>query len=413
MTTPEPHSSTVEPTYAGVPLLQFAAVVAGQAEGFLLAHILTLEGLDAATWRRAELGFRPLLARGGEALARYQARLVEAQDRLSRRAPPLDEEIDAWASFLALAGRQRDVTALLREHALVPNDLARLGRLWERRLAEDPALAERAVERAAQAERSEPTLPALRLQEPRLVASPAARQVSGSVDRAPAPAACAPPDGPALDLVAFARLAGELRARPTARREAFARHGLSLESGEALERVWRERLRGDPALHADFRALSAHHERSIGAASELAAHPSPSGAAVPSRALEGVAELAAASPRASIDETQALDLQAIWGASDALPFERARGGHPTYEPVPVALTVEQYASLCALCAEYPEPHAVTATEGRFGVPHGARDALDRHWQQRFEAEPAVRAAWRARLVEYRAWLVSERHRGRV
>ena len=150
-----------------------------------------------------------------------------------------------------------------------------------------------------------------------------------------------------------------------------------------------------------------------------------------------------------IHETATVDLAEIWGKGDALPFRGSASAPPPTrvpqsvqlaqsaqsaatseldrtapagivlkiddappfsagaERPPVDLTVEQYASLCALCAAYPD-HA-GASNVRFGVHDGAaRDRLDRYWQSRFDGEPEVRAAWQTRLQAYRAWLESER-----
>ena len=154
----------------------------------------------------------------------------------------------------------------------------------------------------------------------------------------------------------------------------------------------------------------------------------------------------------SVNETQGVDLRAIRGAGDAVPFKGSQsapppstapslpalpdgdldrtaptgialcvvgpalpfeqGGHGRLEPPPVDLTVEQYASLCAMCAVYPEPAHQTQLNTRFGVGgqiqgERARDRLDQHWQRRFEREPALLETWRVRLQEYRGWFAAE------
>ncbi|MBI4957609.1 MAG: hypothetical protein HY908_36725 [Myxococcales bacterium] len=418
MTTREPQSSAGEPAFGGVPLLQYAAVVAAQGDGFSREDVLAVEGLDTTAWRRAELGFRPLLARGGEPLIRYQDRLVEAEERLARRATPLDEDVDVWARFLAVAAKRKDMSALLHEHGLHPNDLARLGRLWGRRFADDPALAERAAQRVAQPAGSQDALPVLRLEAARLVPSPAARQRAHSATRPAAESAPrAQTPGPELDLDAFARLDAELRTRPAARAVAFARHGLCLARGEAVEREWRERLRGDALLGADCRMRSAHHERLLRLAAESAVaidastrtQPSPASVVAATPAAPSAARPAAGAHELSpplalgVNQTAIVDRHLL--GLDALPFRGVEPARPPATPEPQRLPSAQ-ARADSQGPSFDRRNASGRLAGHLGrgrrapvracprTPCDGRDRGDRGACPRFLDAGAVRVALR-------------------
>ncbi len=89
----------------GVPLAQFAAVTAALVEAFPLRAVLAIEGLDAATWAKADRGWTEKLDQDPALLSRYEAELVLAQERLHSReeAPPGDD----GARAPARAGKAR------------------------------------------------------------------------------------------------------------------------------------------------------------------------------------------------------------------------------------------------------------------------------------------------------------------
>ncbi|MCC6522798.1 MAG: hypothetical protein IT373_09070 [Polyangiaceae bacterium] len=258
-----------EPVVAGVPLLQYAAVVAALDDELSLEEVLDTEGLDPATWQAAHAGFRVLLCQDPRAFARYGERLAEAQDRLARRVIPLDEDLDAWTTFLAHASAH-GTDALLAEHELRLGDLARLERLWGWKLAESTILVRRAGKVRSRLGAALPPLPPIHVGPTLLKASPAARPAAA---RASGAAGGPPPSGRAelrLTLDDYAGLEAELHVRSTERERVLARHGLDAEAAEQVARAWGAALRRDPALAADFRALRAHHVRQLGYRTEAA-----------------------------------------------------------------------------------------------------------------------------------------------
>jgi hypothetical protein len=71
-----------ETVVAGIPLPQFAAVVAALSEGFGLRAVLAIEGLNAAQWTEADPGWSDRIHQDPKLLARYQTALTVAQSRL-------------------------------------------------------------------------------------------------------------------------------------------------------------------------------------------------------------------------------------------------------------------------------------------------------------------------------------------
>lgn len=89
--------------------------------------------------------------------------------------------------------------------------------------------------------------------------------------------------------------------------------------------------------------------------------------------------------------------------SGALPFGKEKGGAPASErPLP-ELTLEQYASLCASCAE--QPHLIAKTHASFGLPVPAmRDRIDQQFKQKFDADEALKAKFDGLVEQYRDWI---------
>jgi hypothetical protein len=89
--------------------------------------------------------------------------------------------------------------------------------------------------------------------------------------------------------------------------------------------------------------------------------------------------------------------------------EHLRAKSPAAPSVPapppiVPLTLAQYASLCVELAAAPNRGAEILARYRLTTPQ--RDHLDRHFQERFTREPAVRAEWERACATYRAWLAT-------
>ncbi|MBI4702916.1 MAG: hypothetical protein HY744_17500 [Deltaproteobacteria bacterium] len=96
----------------------------------------------------------------------------------------------------------------------------------------------------------------------------------------------------------------------------------------------------------------------------------------------------------------------------ALPFDLVgRPASPVApgspeDDTPPALTLEQYASLCAEHAAYPDREAQIETRYQIRDRPG-RARLDRHWQERFAREPALRSEWERLRAQYQAWLTQQ------
>jgi hypothetical protein len=131
-----------------ISLAQYAAVLAGLAEGHQLGRILACEGISPASWPDAEEAWSDRIAHEAGAekglQAEFDEHLATAQDRYGRRLPPLDEDLRAFLDFRRRWSTDPDPPALLARLGLRVGEVARLSRLWSTRLASDPALAEQA-----------------------------------------------------------------------------------------------------------------------------------------------------------------------------------------------------------------------------------------------------------------------------
>jgi hypothetical protein len=86
----------------------------------------------------------------------------------------------------------------------------------------------------------------------------------------------------------------------------------------------------------------------------------------------------------------------------ALP-KPAEPAPPPPAPAPVPpFTLEQYASLCVELSAAPARVADTLT--RYRLTAAEREALDRHFLDRFTREPSLRGAWQRACATYRDWL---------
>ncbi len=285
--------------YGGVTLEAYAGVVAALAEGFPLAEVLRRERIPSEQWGAAEPEWKRRLAEdgatGGPYFALYQERLTVAEECLSRAVAPIDDGLEAWLAFLDGWAKSAEPRAYWQEKlGLNVNDVSRLRRRRQKRMAEDTEVAIAAAETAA---RGAGPLPPLRIAPAALRPFPwskgggAAPPIAdgGSAGSAPA----APADEEFL-LDRYARISAELAAFPRARAAVFGRHGLTEATFRELESRWRPALTG--VVGADYRRLVAHHRarldagqkaalsKSATAAGRLPPAPPPASAAPPQQA---------------------------------------------------------------------------------------------------------------------------------
>jgi hypothetical protein len=168
----------LDPTLTGTSLAQYAAVVAALAEGFALDAVLAVEGVRATDWRRAARAWRTHLVEqaakkdGSELFQHYEKELATAEDRLGRSVAPLDDDLNAWLAFLHAWAAEAEPAALLEQLGMTMNDVARLRRRWDARMASDERLRKQAEDEAKGARRA---LPPIRLGEALLRPSPATK----------------------------------------------------------------------------------------------------------------------------------------------------------------------------------------------------------------------------------------------
>ncbi len=179
--------SSVE-SFAGVSLVQLAAIAAARAQGFPLEEILNAEGLEMDAYRAADIEYKCRLADSGERerlIAAYQEELSRAEDRLQRQISPLDDDIESWVRFLGTYGEQSSPAEWLTALGLTSTDLSRLSRTWKKRLDTDVALGKRAEKLAMQ--KMPYDISSLRVALAKLVPSPLAKPQTKSSLRETAP----------------------------------------------------------------------------------------------------------------------------------------------------------------------------------------------------------------------------------
>lgn len=360
-------NGALDPSQHSVPLAQLAAVEAALAEGFDLAQVLAIEGIDEVEWRAAEAAWKASLASAGGAdlFAAYKAKLTEAEDRLSRRVAPLDEDLNAWASFLKVWSAHPSPFAFVRSLGIGFNDISRISRKWAAHLERDKALRARAGDIAEQAK---PEVPPLRVEPAALRPSPAARS------RAPEPA----PAPPILISSAQGGLADDRYGTLPA---------VSLSGGPALPFGLPD-PDAPPWLPPPHR--SPPHSTGtapVRVARELLLRP-----ALPFLGAEPPPLLAAAG---DINETAPL---VDFMLSPALPFAAPE---PAGDSPP--LTLEQHASLTLELALYPERRLDVLR--RYRTSEARLERMNEDFKRRFVADPALSAKWWEAYKTYHAWLM--------
>ncbi|MDI1482515.1 hypothetical protein [Polyangium sp. y55x31] len=235
-------------------LPELAAFEAARAQGFSEAAIVTAQGLDQNKLRPALTQWKITLAGDAALRATYEIELAQAEDRLTRRVPPLDENLEAWVAFLAAYAAHPAPFTLLRDLGLALPDLSRLGRLWARRLDAAPALRDRAARLAADGPPR--ALPAVRPAEPILVPPKVARPEPPTTVPAPPPRVEPEPrlPPPALTLEQHASLTVELAMAPDKRAEILARYRITPEQKSELDRHYERLVQRDASKHAAWHA---------------------------------------------------------------------------------------------------------------------------------------------------------------
>ncbi|MBW2525492.1 MAG: hypothetical protein JRI23_15000 [Deltaproteobacteria bacterium] len=272
-------AGTADRDEARVEIGHYAWITAALAEGFGLAEVLRIEGLERDLWNHAELAWRTRLATEPTVQDDYRTHLAEAEDELGGQVTPLGDDLEAWVLFLKIYGDHEAPFELLAEQRLRPGDLARLQRKWANRLEADDKLVERAGElrervdqRAAEGEQL--VLPDITVTLRPLKPSPFARTVDpdGAEPTAveqPAARAAAADDAPQISLYDYAALCAALDDEGADEEAVLGAYGFSLEEGRRLHRAWTARMRADPALAADFRTLHRHFNEREGFRGEI------------------------------------------------------------------------------------------------------------------------------------------------
>lgn len=128
-----------------ITLQQYAAILAGVAEGHQLARVLAREGVEPARWPDAEEAWSDRVAREGgvdsRLLTELDEHLAAAQDRYGRRLPPIDEDLRAFLDFRHHWTTNPDPRLLLASTGVRLDEVARLSRIWSVRLAASAELA--------------------------------------------------------------------------------------------------------------------------------------------------------------------------------------------------------------------------------------------------------------------------------
>lgn len=353
-----------------LPLEHYAAIVAALGDEHALAEVLAVEGVPLSAWARADVSHKARLARDPEAFEGFVRALFEAEDRAARAVRPLADDAPAWVAFLAAF--EREGAGLLPALGLTMNDLSRLGREWDRRVARDDKLAARLAELRQELKKSgaRPATPRLTLGPRRLVPSPFAR-AAGSPLRPEQQRGEGELEAASLDLASYARIAAELLERPRERGSVLFEHRVAEGAFAALEARWLARFDVDAQAARDFRTLREHErtrlrgvlrqrrdtdarlfspeatrERSpwdappplasepASRAAPPAVEPAPLAAEPAPREPSLEARHAARSPRSDADEGTSVGFVPTLLARDVLPFSRRGERPPPTEPSP-------------------------------------------------------------------------------
>lgn len=261
------------PPLAGLTLEQIAGVHAALYEKIPLADVLAQEQIDPEKWEIADKGWRQMLADAPDQQLVFAEKLRMAEDALARPTPPYDQDPAAWAGLTAALALADSSASLVSSLGLAMTDFGRLGRLWRRKAAEDPALAKKLAELAPKAPAPKPvTLEPVKLKPFPWTPKPKAAIAGLKFSFAPAPVADARAtrlstrvDGKLpieVDVDLYAAFSVVLELAPTARARSLALLGISAKDVDAVEAAWRDRLK-DPAMEAELVVKKLDHRISL------------------------------------------------------------------------------------------------------------------------------------------------------
>lgn len=142
---------------AGWDLERWVEVTTALSQGTPLEEILAAQGIDSETWERVDNAFDDLVStalaeeRPDDELApplleRLAAAQAAAREKLAQARPGGDEGPLPFATFVALTRSivaSGDPVKVLTEAKVTPLVFAQANQHWARRMAADPALAER------------------------------------------------------------------------------------------------------------------------------------------------------------------------------------------------------------------------------------------------------------------------------
>lgn len=257
----------------GLTLEQYAGITAALAEGHPLPAILANEGLPPDAWPAADIAWKARLAEDGvegPVFAQFRDKRAVAEDWLARKVDPIDSDLGAWMSFLRAFSEHEAPFDLLTGAGLGMNDIARLGRRWGQRLAEDAALQKQAAEIG---KKGPGPLPAMKAQPGELKPFPWSKGATAKKAAAPAPAAAAGPMGglSVLDLSFYRYVAAKAHLAEHPGDEEHVRVKMALPDFAKIDIAWQARLEGDPVLARDYRQLLDHERGKIRNAAKRAA----------------------------------------------------------------------------------------------------------------------------------------------
>jgi hypothetical protein len=329
---------TTDVNLVGVSLAKYAAVNAALTEGFPLPDILAVEGLSAPAWKEADVALKVELTRDPATLASYAAELAAAEDWLSRRVTPLEDDPNAWVAFLHAFSTSPEPFELLETNGLGMNDISRLRRRWERRVAQENGLEKELAKLA----REPGELPPIQVEPAVLRRSRAAEAAQAAIHV----------EEPPTSSIAAHR--------------ALNAHRSVLQALAANKAQADTDVRPQPSMTPDMAPDIA-----------MSAPANPGPAALPP-GMRGFVDMRSTQLSPEAPPT-----------NPALPFVGAA--------IP-QLTLEQYAWMCVELALYPA-HTPEVLR-RHGVNAEQRARLDAYWGARVRGDGSVKAAWDRFYIEH-------------
>src|SRR5262249_5733336 len=126
----------------GLRLDQYAGITAALAEGIALHEVLAQEHVEEAAWPAADRAWKEALAESPDLQLRYMRLRRQAEDCLSRRIEPLEDDPAAWAGLLGALAMADEPDRVLQPLGLRMTDVGRLGRSWRVKAEKDSAVAD-------------------------------------------------------------------------------------------------------------------------------------------------------------------------------------------------------------------------------------------------------------------------------